>query len=499
VAAIAAEKMRRAEIRRPWLAMAGVCLALGAITSTIFAVKSSWDRDAARHQALLAQRVNAFLTIDLLSRTNPRVSGIADETLIEAAERAEADVSARFADDPEIAASIYAALASAFQARTAYGPARIASDNGVRAYRSLEGPNSPRAAILRLNRASMEAYIHTPETLKTANQIVAEEERRLPELRARRAEAEVALHIAKGAIAMGVADGTTALAEFQAAQRLAAAAPDSLDADGRLRLRYREAQAQIMLYHYADAAKAFADVAADQLARHGPRFADTLTTQMQEAEALGEVGDSARALQLINAIYPAMTEVLGSTHSSVLAALEVRGDALMALGRFAEAAKAFQTLYDAAASTGSANPMFVVDGLAELGHAKCRGGDTKAGLDTVARAASAAGSNFGVRSSVAAGVAAIQIECLIKAGQFAAARQALSVVDRDAANAVLPDSYAGESFDLYDAAVAHALGDDTNARARLAPLLKFFAGGTGNPYHRRWAGELAVALAPVQN
>jgi hypothetical protein len=141
--------------------------------------------------------------------------------------------------------------------------------------------------------------------------------------------------------------------------------------------------------------------------------------------------------------------------------------------------------------------MFAVDGQVGLGQAKCRRGDTKVGLEVVARAASAATSDFGAGSSIAAGVAAIQIECLIDAGQFAAARQALAAVNRAAANAVLPDSYGGETFDLYDAAVAHGLGDDVAARAHLAPLLKFFAAGTGNAYYRRWAGELASALAPT--
>jgi hypothetical protein len=107
-----------------------------------------------------------------------------------------------------------------------------------------------------------------------------------------------------------------------------------------------------------------------------------------------------------------------------------------------------------------------------------------------------ASADFGAKSAMAAGVAVFGIECMIKAGQFDAARQALAKVDRTAANTMLNDGYAGETFDLYDAAVAHGLGDDAAARRHLAPLQKYFAANDGNSYHRRWIAELAAALGP---
>jgi DNA-binding winged helix-turn-helix (wHTH) protein len=486
-----AEQVKRARLRRPWLMLAAASLVAGTVMSATEAWRAAQALDEARHQSHLAQAVNDFLTKDLLGRADPHKGDHAEETLMDAAQRAEADVPARFGADSEITATIYAALAGAFEARDAFPAARVASDNAVRAYCALEGANSPHAAILRLQRATMEASVRTPEAVQLARDIVAAEELRLVAITSRRDEAEVALHTAKGMIAMASANGSLALAEYQSARKLADSLSATFDAAARLRLRYHEAQAQIMQYHYTEAAKEFAEVAAAELVLNGPRSPDTLYAQVEEVEAASYFTGDAPIVQMIDSFYPAMVDVLGQSHSSVLMALGIRGASLMELGRYAEARRDFQTLFDAA---GAANPVFAIDALAGMAQTECRAGDTQAGLATSGRALAAAQARFGSQASMTAGAAVIRIGCMIQAGQLMAARQALTSVNKAAAETVLPELYAGATFDLYEAAIAHGLGDEATARTHLIPLLKAFTGGAGNTYQRRWTNDLATAV-----
>jgi non-specific serine/threonine protein kinase len=132
-------------------------MAAGLALSTLFGIRALHDRDEARERAALAQAVNNFLTEDLLGRGNPAQSGKADETLMGAAEAAEAGIDRRLADEPMEAGAIYLSLARAFDSRTAEDAARHAYDQAIAAFTWKWCPASPapwRAPVPKLPKPS---------------------------------------------------------------------------------------------------------------------------------------------------------------------------------------------------------------------------------------------------------------------------------------------------------------------------------------------------------
>jgi eukaryotic-like serine/threonine-protein kinase len=79
------------------------------------------SEEAAQQEAEISEAVNAFLRNDLLGRANPYVSGEEREvTLREAVDRAAAVVDERFADKPEVLASLHYTLSDTYKGLSRY-------------------------------------------------------------------------------------------------------------------------------------------------------------------------------------------------------------------------------------------------------------------------------------------------------------------------------------------------------------------------------------------
>jgi eukaryotic-like serine/threonine-protein kinase len=79
------------------------------------------SEEAAQQEAEISEAINAFLRNDLLGRANPYVSGEEREvTLREAVDRAAAKVDERFADKPEVLASLHYTLADTYKGLSRY-------------------------------------------------------------------------------------------------------------------------------------------------------------------------------------------------------------------------------------------------------------------------------------------------------------------------------------------------------------------------------------------
>jgi non-specific serine/threonine protein kinase len=133
-AADLARQVERARLRRPWILLAAASLAAGLALSAGFGISAVHDRDIAERREAVVQAVNGFLTEDLLGRGNPANSGKADETLMDAAQAAEAGIDRRLAHDPMVAGAIYLSLARAFDSRSSYAAARNAYDRAIAAF-----------------------------------------------------------------------------------------------------------------------------------------------------------------------------------------------------------------------------------------------------------------------------------------------------------------------------------------------------------------------------
>ena len=79
------------------------------------------SQEQAQQEAEISEAINAFLRNDLLGRANPYVSGEEREvTLREAVDRAAAVVDERFADKPEVLASLHYTLADTYKGLSRY-------------------------------------------------------------------------------------------------------------------------------------------------------------------------------------------------------------------------------------------------------------------------------------------------------------------------------------------------------------------------------------------
>lgn len=110
-------RVERARARRPWLIAAVAALITGICVSAWTTMRSMRARDEARAQARIADAVVDFLDRDILSAGSPfAVSGNEGTplTVREAVDRAAQRLSGRFPDEPEVEASIRAAIGQVY-------------------------------------------------------------------------------------------------------------------------------------------------------------------------------------------------------------------------------------------------------------------------------------------------------------------------------------------------------------------------------------------------
>jgi DNA-binding winged helix-turn-helix (wHTH) protein/serine/threonine protein kinase/tetratricopeptide (TPR) repeat protein len=110
-------RLERARARRPWLVAAVTALIAGTCVSAWTSIQSVHARDEARAQARIADSVVDFLDRDILSGGSPfSVSGSGGSplTVREAVDRAARGLAGRFPNEPEVEASIRAAIGQVY-------------------------------------------------------------------------------------------------------------------------------------------------------------------------------------------------------------------------------------------------------------------------------------------------------------------------------------------------------------------------------------------------
>ena len=111
------ERLDRSRARRPWLIAAVLALSTGLALSLWYYRQALKARDEARNQASIAEAVVGFLDQDILSAGSPfSVNGSAPGglTVREAVDRAAAKLAGRFPEQPEVEASVRAAIGQVY-------------------------------------------------------------------------------------------------------------------------------------------------------------------------------------------------------------------------------------------------------------------------------------------------------------------------------------------------------------------------------------------------
>jgi DNA-binding winged helix-turn-helix (wHTH) protein len=490
-AASLARQVERGRLRRPWIMAAAASLVLGTGLSSWFAIQASRERDEASRRADIAQAVNLFLTEDLLGRGNPAQSGKADETLMDAAQAAEAGIDRRLSHEPMVAGAIYLSLARAFDSRSAWDAARTAYDRAIAHFTEAGEPGRADATIARLHEVTMEVVSGQPGSMRRARALMEIAEPQVETLGKRAPEAEVWRDNATAVLQMLGGDVRAAQAAYAAAAARADAMPDRFGEGVRLGLRQELAFTYLRLGEWSTAETMFNALLQRRLVLNGSRHPDTLRLQLNLAQSLAAQGKAAAALALLNQIYPDFVAVFGADHLRTMELLNNRGQMLTMLGRYGEAQADQMTLYHLAAARQGARSVVALTTLADAAVSYCRAGQTDAGLAAAHQAYDGAASAFGKASTVTQALGADLAFCDITARDYAAATPLLAGIDSQAIGQLTMDPDYPSEINVMRAAIAKAHGDTAAAAALLAAAAPAFAHADADPFMRQWARRLA--------
>jgi non-specific serine/threonine protein kinase len=466
-------------------------MAGGLALSTWFGVRALHDRDEARERAALAQAVNNFLTEDLLGRGNPAQSGRADETLMAAAEAAEAGIDRRLGNEPMEAGAIYLSLARAFDSRSAPDAARNAYDHAIAAFGRAGAPGHADAIIARLHEASMEVVSGQPGSMARARAEIAAARPEVAALGPRRAEAEVWLAAGGAMLQMLGGDVRAAQAGFKQAADLAETMQGVFDEGTRLTLRQREAFTYLRLGEWDQGGALVDDLLRRRLALNGALHTSTLQLEMNQAQVRIATGRAAAALPDLNRVYPAYVTVFGPDHAMTLQLLATRAEAFGHLARYDDALADEMTIYRRAAAKLGDHSYFALGTLADAANSRCKGGHAAQGLDTARTAFEGARAAFGPANALTQTAAADLAFCLILSKQYAQAVPLLNAVDRQSLAELTMDPSYGAQLDLMRAAAAFGMGDHVLGQTLLHKAAPVLDRNEADPYMRDWAKKLA--------
>ena len=492
-AAAFALRLERDRVRRPWIVAASASMALGLALSTLFGLRALHDRDEARRRADIALAVNRFLTEDLFGRGNPAQSGKADETLMDAAQAAEAGIDRRLPGEPLVAGSIYLSLARAFDSRSAYDAARDAYGHAIAAFERAGGRDAAEAVIARLHLASMEVLSGQPHSMERAQSIIADAAPRVARLGPRQLEARVWLDDGTAMLQMLGGDVRVAREGFRRAAAAADAMPDTFDEGIRLTLHQRLAFTYLRLADWSTADAMIGSLLARRMALNGPRHPATLQLELNQAQIRIAQGRTAEALPLLNAIYPVFVSVFGAAHLKTIELLATRGQAFSQLERYDDAASDQMAIYHLAVAAQGAGGFTALGTLADAAQSRCRAGEIDQGLAIARTARDGAVAGFG-RSNALAQAASVNLAaCLVGAGQPAQALALLDGIDPKALAELTMDPAYGAEIDVLRADILGAMGDHAGSAALLARAAPVFEAQGADPYMRRWVRRLLAA------
>ncbi len=490
-----ARRVERAQTRRPWLILGITSLALGLLATGIFAARATRARNEALREASIARQVNIFLTDDLLGRGNPFRSGSANESLMEAVTKAEPRIADRFAREPIVAASLYAALAQAFSGRSAYAEARAAYDQAVEAYDQAEGKNAADATILRLRQVPMEVVSLQAGSMDRAKQLIQNAEPVIASLGPRSAEANAWLLYAKGMLQLAGGDVQQAQREFVAAADIADTTPGSFDEQARFDFRQREAFADFRLGQFSKADKLLSQLLSQQLKLHGPRHPDTLLVKQTQATVLMASGHSQEAIRAINGMVADLIAVYGLDHRLTLQAYTTRAEAEGMSGRYEDAIRDDLLVYKVSLAKQGSHAFYTFGTLSDMATSECRSGRSDPGLSHALQAFEDAKATVGETNAIAQIASTTVAFCLIINKQYERAANYLDGLNAKNMAEFLADPDNAASTSLLRAAIAVNTGDAVHARELLRLPLIAYNKPYADKFYHDWTLMLSQSVA----
>jgi DNA-binding winged helix-turn-helix (wHTH) protein len=489
-------QIERDRARQPWIIGAVMSALAGIVISTVFAIRAMQERKLSDHQAALVQAVNTFLTDDMVGRGNPAQSGKADETLMQAATAAEANIDRRLGSDPLTAGAIYLSLADAFTGRTAFPAAADAYQRAISAFHQAGARGTAAAAIAQLREAAMLVTSAQPESMAHASALIAAAAPQIAKLGSHGGEATVWLHNASAMQQMLGGDVHLAQVEFGKAADGADALPHIFNEATRLTFRRREAFAYLRLGDWSVARDMMSSLLGRERAVNGTSHPETLQLELNLAQVQLVLGDAAAALSILNRIYPDFITVYGPEHRLTVGLLGERANAFEDLGRYNDAFSDQMHAYHIAAHTDGAHSYVALGSLTDAAQSRCRSGQLALGLNLARSAYADAQSSLGADSLLAQAAGGNLALCLIAAGQFSQASPLLNRIDTRLVTQMSLDPTYGAQVDLMRAAIYFAEGNQAAGHSLLTKALPTFAHPNEDPYMRQWSIDLLKKYPP---
>lgn len=475
-AAFLAQQTRLAEqrrLRRPWVRAAAASLAVGLVVSTSLAIYAWVQRDRAVAARQLADTGYAFIAEDVLASPDPSKSS-AEETVLEAIKRASANIDARFAGAPAVAARLHLSVARAFHQRGDFDTARAEYASADRLFAQAGEGDSEEAALGRLGRIHMEANTGQPDRMAEAGRLLEQERRRLGP-RGEAGRVGFALAQAEGAWAY-MTDIEASERAFARAIRIAETPGSNVPAGPLLKVKSSRIITLMRLGRPQEAEPLARAVVAESERLRGADSPDTLVTRQHWLNSLSMLGRHQEALRASTPLLAAMQTRFGPEHRFTLALRSTRFESFAALGRHDEAAgEAEQVWRGASAQAGPASHQALV-GQIDYASALCLTDRRVQGAAVAQDALASVRRAFGPDYPLTHAIRYFTAECLIANRRPAEAGALLDGLDgRKLAELTGRADYPG-MVDLARAEVALARGDRAGARKVFASAEAGLAG-----------------------
>lgn len=489
----AESRLALARARRPWIALAIVALVAGLTISLTLYGRARRERDYASRQTAIASSINQFLSNDLLGRTNPFLSGKADESLADAIRQASPAIDRQFRDEPLVAARLHQTIARALDNRTDYTEALLEYDRASALFRQVDGPLSQDAIITELQRVAAEARSYQKDSLPAARAALARQETLLAQIPHPRAELPVWLASARGMIALIDNNVNVAARQFQIAVDESQKLP-LFDESSRLTFQQRLGFCYVRLGEGAKAEQTLRSLMAAFTRVSGPDSPSVLRVRLNLAQAYMIENKHVDAVRETNAVYPEFLARLGPDHELTMQLLATRAQSEGSLGLWNDAVRDDLAIYNLAVKKQGPQSFFAVATLSDASLAMCRSGKFAAGESAARKSHDAAVKGFGPRSALAGGTASTLAACLIGLNRIDDAGQLLQNIDIPAVAQLTGDPDWGAGVTLLQAQIDYRRRDYAAARKAVEEITPIFSRPNAELYQKRAMESLSTAL-----
>ncbi|MDZ3832416.1 MAG: winged helix-turn-helix domain-containing protein [Sphingopyxis sp.] len=451
----------RRAARRPWIRAAVASLAIGFFSTSALALYAWSQRNQAVEARTLADTGYRFIAEDVLASPDP-VQTSANETVIDAIKRASTNIDRRFADSPSVAARLHLAVARAFHGRSDFDTARAEYARAAQWFARAGEAESDDAAIGRLGRIHMESTSGQPQRLEEAGRMLQQERSRLGE-RGKQGQVGFALAQAEGAYGY-MADIKLAERSFRRAIAIANADPDAAPATQQLKAKSSLALALMRLGRAKEAEPLAGAIVTESIRVRGADHPDTLVTRQHWLNALSMIGRHEAALRGSTPLLAAMRARFGDNHRFTLGLHSTRFESFAALGRYDEAAREAERVWQGASIQAGAQSHQALVGQIDYATALCRTPQRARGASVAQDALATTRQAFGPDYPLTHAIRYFAAECLLANRRYTEAGTLLDGLDSKKVAELIGQAEFGATADLALAEIALAQGDRNAAR-----------------------------------